>query len=99
MTGRRRPWSGLRFSPFTASCSSLAGGPEAALRGRSPEITPVENFYVVSKNFSDPSIAEQGWPLGVGGMVDRPMRLSLSDLRAMTPPKEELTLESITTNV
>ncbi|HET6309411.1 MAG TPA: molybdopterin-dependent oxidoreductase [Candidatus Nitrosotalea sp.] len=73
--------------------------PEAALRGPSPEITPVENFYVVSKNFSDPSIAEQGWTLGVGGMVDRPMRLSLSDLRAMTATKEYVTMECISNNV
>src|SRR6202171_3145809 len=73
--------------------------PEAALRGPSPEITPVENFYVVSKNFSDPSIAEQGWTLGVGGMGDRPIRLSLSDLRAMTATKEYVTMECISNNV
>src|SRR6202158_116002 len=73
--------------------------PEAALRGPSPEITPVENFYVVSKNVTDPSIAEQGWTLGVGGMVDRPMRLSLSDLRAMTATKEYVTMECISNNV
>ena len=73
--------------------------PEAALRGPSPEITPLENFYVVSKNFSDPSIAEQGWTLGVGGMVDRPMRLSLSDIRALAGSSEYVTMACISNGV
>lgn len=73
--------------------------PEAALRGPSPEITPIENFYVVSKNFSDPSIAAQGWTLGVGGMVDRPMRLTLADLQALAATKEYVTMECISNNV
>jgi len=73
--------------------------PESGLRGPSPEITPIENFYVVSKNFSDPSIAEQGWSLSVGGMVERPMRLSLSDLRALSGSTEYVTMECISNNV
>ena len=73
--------------------------PEASLRGPSPEITPIENFYVVSKNFIDPSIAEQGWTLGLGGLVDRPMRLSLSDLRALAGATEYVTMECISNNV
>src|SRR6266581_974434 len=43
--------------------------PEAGLSGASPEITPVANFYVVSKNFGDPVVAADGWKLGVGGAV------------------------------
>jgi DMSO/TMAO reductase YedYZ molybdopterin-dependent catalytic subunit len=73
--------------------------PEAALRGPSPEITPVENFYVVSKNFVDPTIAGQGWTLGVGGMVDRPLRLSLADLRALAASTEYVTMACISNNV
>jgi DMSO/TMAO reductase YedYZ molybdopterin-dependent catalytic subunit len=73
--------------------------PEASLRGPSPEITPVNNFYVVSKNFSDPSVDAQGWSLAVGGMVSRPMRLSLSDLRALPGATEYVTMECISNNV
>ncbi len=73
--------------------------PEAGLRGPSPEITPVDNFYVVSKNFSDPTVDAQGWSLSVGGMVDRPMRLSLSDLRALAGASEYVTMECISNNV
>jgi DMSO/TMAO reductase YedYZ molybdopterin-dependent catalytic subunit len=73
--------------------------PEAGLSGISPELTPVQNFYVVSKNFSDPIVENQGWSLGVGGMVDRPLKLSLADLRGLPSATEYVTLECISNNV
>ena len=72
---------------------------ESGLRGISPDITPVDNFYVVSKNFVDPSVDGQTWRLHVGGMVDKPMTLSLGDLRAMTSVQEYVTLECVSNNV
>ena len=74
---------------------------EAGLRGISPDITPVQNFYVVSKNlnFSDPTVDGQSWTLGVGGMVDRPLQLRLSELRALPSVIEYVTLECISNNV
>src|SRR6202158_2318529 len=73
--------------------------PEAALRGPSPEITPVANFYQVTKNFADPVVDAQSWALSVGGSVQKPLRLSLSELRALTPVTEYVTLECISNNV
>jgi DMSO/TMAO reductase YedYZ molybdopterin-dependent catalytic subunit len=73
--------------------------PEAGLRGISPEITPVENFYVVSKNFSDPAVEAQGWSLEVGGLVDKPLKLSLAELRGLPGATEYATLECISNNV
>jgi DMSO/TMAO reductase YedYZ molybdopterin-dependent catalytic subunit len=73
--------------------------PESGLRGISPAITPVGNFYIVSKNFSDPSVDGQSWRLHVGGLVDKPTTLSLSDLRALPPTSEFVTLECISNNV
>ena len=49
--------------------------PEAGLVG-TPEITPVQDFYVVSKNFNDPVVDGRTWRLNVGGLVDHPMTLS-----------------------
>jgi DMSO/TMAO reductase YedYZ molybdopterin-dependent catalytic subunit len=73
---------------------------EAGLRGPSPELTPVGNFYVVSKNIGgDPVVDPQGWALSVGGSVQKPLRLSLSDLRALTPVTEYVTMECISNNV
>jgi DMSO/TMAO reductase YedYZ molybdopterin-dependent catalytic subunit len=79
--------------------SAIFNPAEAALRGVSPEITPIENFYVVSKNFSDPVVDGQGWALSVGGNVDKPLKLSLADLRALPSTTEYVTLECISNNV
>ena len=73
--------------------------PEAGLSGASPEITPVENFYVVSKNFTDPVVSEQGWSLKVGGLVHNPLHLSMADLRALPSVTEYVTLECVSNNV
>jgi DMSO/TMAO reductase YedYZ molybdopterin-dependent catalytic subunit len=72
---------------------------EAGLSGASPEITPVANFYVVSKNFGDPVVAADGWRLGVGGAVDKPLKLSLTQLRALPSTSEYVTLECISNDV
>ena len=73
--------------------------PESGVRGIVPNITPVHNFYVVSKNFSDPTVDGQAWRLHVGGLVDKPMTLSLADLQALTATEEYVTLECISNNV
>ena len=78
---------------------AILNPPEAGLRGVSPEITPVANFYVVSKNFGDPVVDEHGWTLSVGGAVDRVLKLSLAELRALPSATEYVTLECISNNV
>jgi len=72
---------------------------ESGLRGISPEITPVENFYVVSKNLSDPTVDGAAWSLSVGGLVDKPLKLSLADLRGLASVTQYVTLECISNNV
>jgi DMSO/TMAO reductase YedYZ molybdopterin-dependent catalytic subunit len=55
----------------------------------SPEITPNDQFYVVSKNLvSDPVVAASGWSLKVDGMVNAPYELSYQELMAM-PLKQQ----------
>jgi DMSO/TMAO reductase YedYZ molybdopterin-dependent catalytic subunit len=109
--GRRRMFSILPVTIGVVSLGALAlrllpdwydaifNPPEAGLSGISPEVTPVQNFYVVSKNFGDPDIAAQGWSLAVGGLVDRPLKLSLSDLRGLPSSTEYVTMECISNNV
>lgn len=79
--------------------SAIFNPAEAGLSGPSPEVTPVQNFYVVSKNFSDPTIDGQGWSLKVGGMVDKPLKLSLSDLHGLPVATEYVTMECISNDV
>jgi DMSO/TMAO reductase YedYZ molybdopterin-dependent catalytic subunit len=109
--GRRRLLSVLPVTIGVVSFGALArrlvpdwykaifNPPESGLRGVSPEITPVQNFYVVSKNFSDPVVDGHSWSLAVGGMVDKPMKLSLSDLSGLPGTTEDVTMECISNNV
>src|SRR5579859_3946563 len=79
--------------------SAVANPPEAGITGPSPAITPVQNFYVVSKNFSDPVVDGQSWRLSLGGLVDRPQHLSLSELRSLPSVTQYVTLECISNDV
>ena len=88
---------GLRLLPDWYH--AIFNPPEAGLRGLSMEITPIQNFYIVSKNFGDPVVDEHGWSLAIGGAVDKPMNLSLSDLRALPSATEYVTLACISNNV
>jgi len=78
---------------------AIALPPESGITGPSPEITPVRNFYVVSKNFSDPVVDGQRWKLSLGGLVDHPQKLSLSDLPALPSVTQYVTLECISNDV
>src|SRR5665213_947024 len=75
--------------------NAIANPPEAGLNGISPDVTPIDNFYVVSKNFADPTVAANGWSLAVGGMVDSPLKLTLSDLAGLPSLTEYVTLECV----
>jgi DMSO/TMAO reductase YedYZ molybdopterin-dependent catalytic subunit len=74
---------------------------EAGLTGVAPEITPVANFYLVSKNLygQDPVVDAQGWSLSVSGAVDKPLKLSLTDLRGLPSTTEYVTMLCISNNV
>jgi DMSO/TMAO reductase YedYZ molybdopterin-dependent catalytic subunit len=111
--GRRRMFSVLPVTIGVVSLGVLAfrlvpdwykaifNPSEAGLRGLTPEVTPVQHFYVVSKNLygDDPAIDAQGWNLGVGGMVDRPLKLTLSDLRGLPSTTQYVTMECISNPV
>jgi lycopene cyclase domain-containing protein len=53
------------------------------VEGQPPEVTPVDAFYVVSKNVEDPAPDAGTWRLRLFGAVERPLTLGLADLRAL----------------
>ena len=62
-------------------------------------VTPVGSFYVVDGALADPVIDPETWRLDVGGMVARPLRLSLEDLLAFPAVERFQTLECISNSV
>jgi DMSO/TMAO reductase YedYZ molybdopterin-dependent catalytic subunit len=89
----------LAFRLLPGWYDAIFKAPGSGLAGISPQITPVHDFYVVSKNFVDPSIPASGWHLSVGGMVDKPLSLSLTDLQGLPTTREYVTLECISNTV
>jgi DMSO/TMAO reductase YedYZ molybdopterin-dependent catalytic subunit len=77
---------------YRAIFAAPSGGPTA-------ELTPVGDFYVVSKNFTDPIVDAAGWELNIHGLVDKPLRLKLDALRPLPAVTEFVTLECISNNV
>lgn len=78
---------------------AVFGAAGSDLRGISTPVTPVDEFYVVSKNFADPIVDGRTWKLRVGGMADNALALTLDDVRALPATTEYVTLECISNNV
>lgn len=64
-----------------------------------PEVTPTEDFYTVSKNFLDPTVEAAPWRLEVAGLVDNPLTLDYAALRGLPSVTRYLTLECISNEV
>jgi DMSO/TMAO reductase YedYZ molybdopterin-dependent catalytic subunit len=81
-------WYGSIFAP-----------PEDRLVGEPPRITPIDDFYVVSKNLVDPVVAEPSWRLTIDGLCDKPMTLGLEDVHRLPNVTEDITLECVSNKV
>lgn len=65
-----------------------------------PEVTPVGQFYTVSKNFfADPVVDAATWRLEIGGRVQQPYALTYDELRALPAVEDYRTLICISNEV
>ncbi len=64
-----------------------------------PNITPVENFYITTKNYIDPVVNGNTWSLAIKGLVAHPSTLSLADLRALPTVERTETLACVSNPV
>jgi len=96
------------ISTETAPVPAASGLPPTALapnappfdlKGISPEVTDVNDFYTVSKNFIDPSVAVASWKLTIDGLVDKPMTLTYDQLTALPASEGYYTLMCISNEV
>lgn len=70
-----------------------------AIPDLAPAITPNEDFYVVDTALFDPMVDEDDWFLSIGGLVDRPLKLSYGELLDMPAVEFVSTLECISNEV
>jgi DMSO/TMAO reductase YedYZ molybdopterin-dependent catalytic subunit len=79
--GRRL--SGRRWSDDHALPNAAAD--TMPLSGTRPEFTALEDFYRIDTDTRAPAIDETRWRLSIGGLVERPQTLTLTELRALEP--------------
>lgn len=84
---------------ITSPAKANKGGGRVGDGDLPPEITPNADFYHVSKNFSDPKVAEQGWKVDIGGLVEHPYSLTLDEIRALPAVTETRTLCCISNEI
>jgi len=89
----------LGFRLLPGWYDSVAAPPESRVGGPSPEVTPVENFYVVSKNFNDPVVSADNWKLAVKGLVRNAMQLDYQQVRSRPSVRQFVTFACISNDV
>ncbi len=77
-----------------------AGSAVKPVAGTRPEYTPVPDFYRVDIDLTPPAVDAATWRLRVGGMVSRPLTLSLEQLGSGYRARQEFaTIECISNPV
>ncbi len=71
------------------------------VKGLPPEVTPTDEFYIVSKNPPglDPVVDARRWRLEIRGLVRTPMSFTYDQIRAMPSVRRPHTLECISNEV
>jgi DMSO/TMAO reductase YedYZ molybdopterin-dependent catalytic subunit len=69
------------------------------VQGTRPELTPNSSFYRIDINLEPPRVDGNEWRLAVDGLVDRPLSLSLDEIRRMPAVSQVITLECISNRV
>jgi DMSO/TMAO reductase YedYZ molybdopterin-dependent catalytic subunit len=67
----------------------------AAIAGLTPEVTPLQDFYIVDEAVDDPRVNIRQWQLTVRGHVDRPLTLSYDQVRSLPAIDQYTTLMCI----
>ncbi len=86
----------------TGTAGPAASPPPEVLAGRIEpvpgtrrEITRNEDFYRIDINLQPPRVDAAAWRLEVDGLVDRPLRLAMEEIRALPAISQMVTLECI----
>ncbi len=86
-------------SPAARPSAAPGDAPFARIPGLTPEITPNGRFYTVNEELFPPDVDPETWRLQIGGLVERPFRLSYRQLTAMPAVEQFLTLECVSNKI
>ncbi len=95
---RREAVTGRRWSadyPLPNAGASVQPAPSTR-----PEFTRLEEHYRIDINLLPQAVSEQDWRLRIGGLVEKPVELTLADLRNdFTPMHQFVTLACISNEI
>ncbi|MEU9831161.1 molybdopterin-dependent oxidoreductase [Streptosporangium sp. NPDC048047] len=83
---------GLALPRPAVPAKPLPAGTDLRIRGLTPFVTPNRDFYRVDTAIVVPQVDPRDWTLRIGGMVDRPVELTLADLLKRPLVEEDVTL-------
>ena len=86
------PWSSTHALPNANAAVKPAPGTR-------PEYTPLERHYRIDINTTPPKIDGMMWRLKIKGLVDKPLSLTLDELRRYEPMHQFVTLSCISNPV
>jgi len=90
--GTRGRWSATNALPN-------AGAAVKPVPGTRPEFTPLERHYRIDINTIPPAVNEEQWRLNITGLVEKPLALTLDELRRYEPLHQFITLRCISNPV
>ncbi len=76
-----------------------AGYYDNSVNGISPIVTPNSDFYRIDTAISVPAVDVNDWHLSISGMVDRPYRMTFSELIGMGLVETPVTLSCVSNRV
>lgn len=76
-----------------------AGAQVEPAAGTRPELTPLEDHYRIDITTIPPVLDEATWRLKIGGLVERPLEMTLEEIRAYEPLHQFVTLACISNPV
>jgi DMSO/TMAO reductase YedYZ molybdopterin-dependent catalytic subunit len=94
------PFGGsLTSGPAASPSPDELAARSAAVQGTRSELTANEDFYRIDINTRAPDVDGAAWRLRVTGLVDRPLELTLDEIRAMPSQTQILTMQCISNNI
>ncbi|MEU6739110.1 molybdopterin-dependent oxidoreductase [Streptosporangium sandarakinum] len=84
--------AGLVLPRPAVPAEPIPAGADLRIRGLTPFVTPGRDFYRVDTALVVPQVDPRDWTLRIGGMVDRPVELTLADLLKRPLVEADVTL-------
>jgi len=98
LLGGAGPDTAVALKPPRTPAPPPADGRFPRVPGLAPEITPVADHYVVDIDLVKPVIEARDWRLRVGGLVQRPAKLSFAELQRRFEVVEQVSVLTCISN-